>query len=282
MNIIELFENAGIYKENATRFTFDDTVKIQKQIEIERSQNPNIDGATATNLTLAMNDYPKELLFISGNRILYNFFAKKNHSRTRFMSDIKNEASPEAVKLFIDKFLSDDLNAFFDKKITENRFDDIEDLLVVKEYLPQNALDKLNKKVSEKLDLVVEKLEKNPTIEDSISFNFIKHRSFYDLLSHFRSLENDEKIKKLMNLMSSTLVNFDIKISFLNPMMLAMSNYKAVDNDLANLLKSNKDDTIVRTQKTSGNSSSALSTGSMIVLAIVVIRLILLMVRCSR
>lgn len=281
MNIIELYEKAGIYKENATEFTFDDIVKVKTQIEIERSQNPSVYNSLATNLTLAINENPKELLFISGNRILYNFFAKKNHSRTRFISDVKTQATPDAVKGFIDKFLIEDLNLFFEQKIIESRFDDIDDLLVVKDYLPQNSLDYLNEKISNKFDLVLNKLEKNPTSEDSISFNFIKHRSFYELLSHFRSSENDEKIKKMMHLMSSTLVSFEIKTAFLNPMMLAMSNYKAVDVDLANVLKSNKDDAFVKNVKTSG-TSSAVSTGTVIIIIILVIRVILLMVRCSR
>lgn len=282
MNIIELFENAGIYKENATEFTFDDTVKVQKQIEIERSQNPNIDPNLVSNLTLAMNDYPKELLFISNNRVLYNFFSKKNHSRNRFSSDVVPSVSVDAVKSFINKFLSEDLDAFFEEKILKNKFDDVEDFLSVKDYLPQNSLDKLSQKLSDKFDSVLDTLEKNPTAVDTLSFNFIKHRSFYDLLSHFRSPENDEKIQKLLNLMSSMLVSFGIKIEFLNPMMIAMGNYKAVDYNLVNLLKSNKDQTIANTQKVSSSGRSPISIGGGIVAIIIIIRLILLMARCNQ
>jgi hypothetical protein len=282
MNIIELFENAGIYKENAIEFTFDDTVKVQKQIETERSQNPNIDPNLASNLTLAMKDYPKELLFISNNRVLYNFFSKKNHSRNRFSSDVVPSVSVDAVKSFISKFLSEDLDAFFEEKILKNKFDDVEDFLSVKDYLPNNSLDKLSQKLSDKFDSVLDTLEKNPTAVDAISFNFIKHRSFYDLLSHFRSPENDEKIQKLLNLMSSMLVSFGIKTEFINPMMIAMGNYKAVDYNLVNLLKSNKDQTIANTQKVSSSGGSSLSIGGGIIAIIIIIRLILLMARCNQ
>ncbi|MBY0486226.1 MAG: hypothetical protein K2P85_03400 [Flavobacteriaceae bacterium] len=282
MNIIELFENATIYKENATGFTFDDTVKVQKQIEIERSQNPNIDSNLASSLTLAMNEYPNELLFISNNRVLYNFFAKKNHSRNRFSSDVVPSVSVDAVKSFISKFLADDLDAFFEEKMLKNRFDDIEDFLSAKDYLPQSSLDKLNQKLSDKFDGVLAALEKDLTSADVLSMNFIKHRSFYDLLSHFRSPENDVKIQKLLNLMSSMLVSFGIKSEFLNPMMIAMGNYKAVDYNLENLLKTNKEQTIANTQKVSSSGSSSMTTGGIIVLVIIVIRLILLMVRCNQ
>jgi len=115
MNIIELFENAGIYRENLKEFTFDDTVKVQKQFEIERTQNPNLDLSLQSNLILAINEFPKELLFISNHRILYNFFAKKNHSRNRFSSDNNVSVSLDAVKSFIERFLSEEIDSFLIK-----------------------------------------------------------------------------------------------------------------------------------------------------------------------
>ncbi len=282
MNIIELFENAGIYRENLTGFTFDDTVKVQKQFEVERTQNPNLNPSLQSNLILAINEFPQELLFISNNRVLYNFFAKKNHSRSRFSSDNTVSVDANAVKLFIEKFLSEALDAFFDEKMTQNRFEDIDDFLAVKEYLPQKSLDILRQKTSEKCDFVLKTLEENQLLNDTISINFIKHRSFYDLLSHFSSTEIDQKVKLIYEKMSSTLINFGFKNEFLNSMMISMANYKAVDTDLAYLLKSNKEQTVANTQKTSSSSSSAMSTGGIIVMVILVIRLILLMIRCSR
>lgn len=282
MNIIELFENAGIYRENLTGFTFDDIVKVQKQFEVERTQNPNLNPSLQSNLILAINEFPQELLFISNNRVLYNFFAKKNHSRSRFSSDNNVSADANAVKLFIEKFLSEALDAFFDEKMTQNRFEDIDDFLAVKEYLPQNSLNKLRQKTSEKCDFVLTTLEENQLLNDTISINFIKHRSFYDLLSHFSSTEIDQKVKSIYEKMSSTLINFGLKSEFLNSMMISMANYKAVDTDLAYLLKSNKEQTVANTQKTFFSSSSAMSTGGIIVMVIIVIRLILVMIRCSR
>jgi len=281
MNIIELFENAGIYRENLKEFTFDDTVKVQKQFEIERTQNPNLNPSLQSNLILAINEFPKELLFISNNRILYNFFAKKNHSRNRFSSDNNVSVGLDAVKSFIERFLTEEIDSFFNQKMEQNRFDEIDDFLVIKEYLPQKSLQILNAKLFEKCDFVLNKLDENPPVAETISINFIRHRSFYDLLTHFSSPAIDEKVKLIYAKMTSTLVNFGIKSEFLNPMMISMGNYKALDNDLASTLKFNKDQTTANTQRTSSSSSSAISTGGMIALAIIVIRLILLMVRCS-
>lgn len=281
MNIIELFENAGIYRENLKEFTFDDTVKVQKQFEIERTQNPNLNPILQSNLILAINEFPKELLFISNNRILYNFFAKKNHSRNRFSSDNNVSVGLDAVKSFIERFLTEEIDSFFNQKMEQNRFDEIDDFLIVKEYLPQNSLQILNVKLLDKCDFVLNKLDENPPVAETISINFIRHRSFYDLLTHFSSPAIDEKVKLIYAKMTSTLVNFGIKSEFLNSMMISMGNYKALDNDLASTLKFNKDQTTANTQRTSSSSSSAISTGGMIALAIIVIRLILLMVRCS-
>lgn len=280
MNIIELFEKATIHIENQSNFTSNDVVKVKQQLEVERTNNPNLDTSVATNLISAMNENPNELLFISNNRILYNFFAKTNHSRNRFLSDAKINTSNEAVQNFVEKYLNNDLETYFDEKISKNRFEELDDFLTVKEYLPQNSLNKLSTKLAEKFDGVLDAIEKNTT--DFSTFTFIKQRSFYDLLSQFRSVDNDRRVKELLNVMTSTLVSLDIKAVYLNPMMLAMGNYKPINDDLANVLKSNKDETEIRTQKVSSSSSSALSTGGTIVMVIIVIRLILLMARCSQ
>lgn len=280
MNIIELFEKATIHIENQSNFTSNDVVKVKQQLEVERTNNPNLDTSVATNLISAMNENPNELLLISNNRILYNFFAKTNHSRNRFLSDAKINTSNETVQNFIEKYLNNDLETYFDEKISKNRFEELDDFLTVKEYLPQNSLNKLSTKLAEKFDGVLDAIEKNST--DFSTFTFIKQRSFYDLLSQFRSVDNDRRVKELLNVMTSTLVSLDIKAVYLNPMMLAMGNYKPINDDLANVLKSNKDETEIRTQKVSSSSSSALSTGGTIVMVIIVIRLILLMIRCSQ
>lgn len=276
MNIIELFENATIYKEGKTELTFDDTILVKKQFEIEKNQNPNLDSKVANDLILAINDHPKTLNFIVNNRVLYNFFSNKEYSRNRFTPQTE---TPENVKIFIDKFLSKDLESILLNKFSENKFEYLDDFLSAsKDYLPQNALAKLQQLLSEKLDFVCTQLNQ---ISDYAALVFIKQRSFYDLLSHFSSPENDIKVRAIYDKMMFS-NDMMLKTQFETPFTMAIANYKATDNNLTNLLKSSKEQSLVNNIKTSSSGSSAMSIGSIIILVIILIRLILLMVRCSQ
>lgn len=278
MNIIELFENANV-KNTTSTYTSDDNVKVRQQFDIEKNQNPSIDSNVASNLILAMTNHTNELNFIANNRILYNFFSKRNLSRDKF-NPSGISANSENVKSFINEFLSKDLTTFFDEKMEQNKFDELDDLLQEKANLPQNVLDKLNLKITEKFDKVISLLNDFDS-NNFTQINFLKHRSFYDLLTHFKSQENDEKIKSILIKMRTS-SHFVGSQDFNDAMMLSMANYKPVDNDLTTTLKNNKDEAFNRNLKTSSSGGSAMSIGTVIIIGIIVIRLILVMVRCNR
>jgi hypothetical protein len=283
MNIIELFEYSGIYSENLRGFTPEDVIKVKKQFDIEQSQNPSINRDVADNLILAINENPRELLFISNNRILYNFFSGKNYSRNRFSSDNSVSVSAEAIQLFIKKYLEKDLDSFFDKSLENNKFESIDDLLIVKEYLPQSLIDTLGTKLSDKLDAILDKMSSDTSLRDSFSsISFVQQKSFYDLASHFRSEEMDAKIKAIINKVSSPLVDQRIKHQILNPVMTSMANYKPVDIGFANLLVANRNMVYAETESVSNSSSGGMSPWTYVVIGIIVLRLILLMARCGR
>lgn len=283
MNIIELFENAGIYTENLKAFSADDVAKAKQQFENERAQNPGIDANLADNLILAMNEFPRELLFISRNRILYNFLANRNYSRNRFTSDVYISATNEEIKSFIAKFLAKDLDLIFDPLLEKNKFENINDFLIVKEYLPQNSIDNLGRKVGDKLDQVIGIIAANPSMsEGTFKIEFLKYRSFYDLVSHFRSEENDEKIKEIYDKMRSLIVLSSVRNEFLDPMISAMSNYKAVDYKLSKIFQDHKERVEALIEKHAAKESSGMSTWSIIAIIVVVIRLIMLMARLGR
>jgi hypothetical protein len=283
MNIIELFEYSGIYSENLRAFTPEDVIKVKKQFDIEQSQNPNINRDVADNLILAMNENPRELLFISNNRILYNFFSGKNYSRNRFSSDNSVSVSAEGIQLFIKEYLEKDLDSFFDKSLENNKFESIDDLLIVKEYLPQSLIDTLGIKLSDKLDAILDKMSSDTSLRDSFSsISFVQQKSFYDLASHFRSEKMDAKIKAIINKVSSPLVDQRIKHQLLNPVMTSMANYKPVDIGFANLLTANRNMVYAETESVSNSSSGGMSPWTYVVIGIIVLRLILLMARCGR
>jgi hypothetical protein len=285
MNIIELFENAGIYIENRKEFTFEDNIKVKQQFDIARNANQDINANLADNLIAAINEFPSELLFLSNNRRLYNFFSKKNYSRNRFNSDNVPSVSSDRIKAFIEKFLIEDLNSFFQQKIDQNNFEDINDFLSIKEYLPQSSLDKLSQLVTDKLSFVLNKLDGNFSVagDDFMKVYFIKFGNFYSLLSEFRSEENDQKIKALYDKITGQSLKPDVKRSFSSEGVVAMANYNAVDDKLNSVLKNNKERIVAAAEKEyAKNDSSGMSTWSIIAIIIVVIRLIMLMVRLAR
>jgi len=284
MNIIELFENAGIYNADLRSFSSEDIEKAKKQFEIERSGNANVAPDLGQNLVLAMENYANQLLFLCNNRILYNFFSKKNYSRNRFISDHPISSSKEDVRVFMDKFLSKDLDAILDDYMANNRFDTIDDLLEIKEYLPESSLEQLSNKVSEKLDYAIQTV--NGSLHPSAvseTVEFLKYRSFYVLVSHFRSAEKDEKIRAVYNKVYNLHSNSVLRLELMNPMISSLVNYNAVDSELNNLFRKNKNQLDVANEKeNSASSSSGFPGWSIAVIVIVVIRLILLMVRLSR
>ncbi|WPO80067.1 hypothetical protein [Flavobacterium sp. KACC 22761] len=284
MNIIELFENAGIYNANLRSFSSEDIEKAKKQFEIERSGNTNVMPDLGENLVLAMESYANQLLFVCNNRILYNFFSKKNYSRNRFISDHPISSSKEDVRIFIDKFLSKDLDAILEYYITNNRFDNIDDLFEVKEYLPESSLERLSNKVSEKLDYAIQTV--NGSLQPSAvseTVEFLKYRSFYVLVSHFRSAEKDEKIRAVYNKVYNLHSNSVVRHELINPMISSLVNYNAVDSELNNLFRKNKNQLDAAQERVdNASSSSGFSGWSIAVVIIVIIRLILLMVRLGR
>lgn len=281
MNIIELFENTGIYKENLREFSSDDIEKARRQFEIERSGNANMQPNLGDNLILAMNNFPGQLLFISNNRILYNFFSKKNYSRNRFNSDYTVSSSKADVQAFIDKFLSKDLDLILDELISQNRFDNIDDFLEVKEYLPENSMENLSKKISEKLDFAIDSINGNLQLSDiNRTVEFLKYRSFYVLVSHFRSTEKDEKIKAVYNKVYNLHSNSALRHELMNPMISSLVNYNAINYDLNALFRKNKDalDAAVERVNDSGGSSGV-SGWTIFVVIVIVIRLIIALSR---
>ncbi|MFH7011635.1 hypothetical protein ACHRV5_07150 [Flavobacterium sp. FlaQc-52] len=284
MNIIELFENAGIYRTNLREFNPEDIAKIEKQFEIERAQHSNLDSSVASNLILAMNEFPNELLSISNNRILYNLFSKKNYSRNRFSSDNAVSVSLEAVKVFIIRFLSEALTLFIEERMAQNDFEAIEDILMVKEYLPEESLDLLRERVTGKLDFVLDKLDQNFSMGDHNikSIYFIKFRPFYALLANFKSVDTDMKIRLLQKKITSPILNQEIKSIFTEATIIAMSNYNALNPELDSFLKANREKLTESYETTSSSSDSGMSPWAIVGIIVLVLRVIFFIARLAK
>ncbi|MEC4003456.1 hypothetical protein OX283_002200 [Flavobacterium sp. SUN052] len=277
MNIIQLFEILQIDKDKTLQFTTDEIIRIEKQVNVEKKINPEIDVNVAANLIEALKNYPNEFHFISNNRILYNFFSKAELPRDKFQRQ-NIEVSTENVKHFISLFLMEDIDLFFDQKMAQNKFEDMHLFLDNKVYFPEDVLFKLNKKAFSKIDFALHSL--SVVSADLSKILYIKQSSFYQFLSHFNSIEMDEKLKLLLNRIVD-MYNINKKSEFAGTSMVSMYFYKAFDEDFAETLKKNRD-VVYSNQSSSGSSGgSKYSWKSMGIVLFILVRVLLFASRCD-
>lgn len=278
MNIIELFEKLNLDKFKINQFSSDEIIRIEKQVNVERRLDDEIDVNVANGIIEALKKYPKEFYFIANNRNLYNFFSKKNYYRDKFFPN-DNEVDSEKIKSFISQFLESDLTLFFDQKMANNRFEEIDDLLVSKNYFPDDVLFSLSKKAIGKIDFAASTLN---TLSESQSINYLKQRSFYSFLSHFSSIEMDEKLKMILNFIVD-IYNRNRKSEFASTSLTAMASYTPFDDDFKQTLKKNRD--VVYDNENSTSSSSSSSSGyswrTIGIGIFILIRILLAANRCS-
>ncbi|PJJ10131.1 hypothetical protein CLU83_3522 [Flavobacterium sp. 1] len=275
MNIIELFEELKIDKSNILLFSSEDVIRIEKQVNVEKRINPDIDVNVANSLILALKEYPQELYFVVSNRVLYNLFAKKNYSRHNFPSP-QREHDAEKIQDFISQFLNDDLVLFFDQNLSQNKFDIISDIFDFKDCFPEDALFQLNKKLIGKIDFLLTNLSQN----NFEAIMYVQHRSFYVLLSSFSSIEMDSKIRSLVNIVTDH-YNANKLSDFFMICISAMSGYVAYDPSLTQVLVGNKETVFANSTNRESSGSSGLSARTIIFLVIAIIKILVLFSKCS-
>ena len=146
------------------------------------------------------------------------------------------------MKDFITLFLADDLISFFSFKLSKNSYNDLEELgllLDLKRYFPEEIIYKMASLVFSKLDFAVSQLAVSNTNEFS-NISYIKYSTFYDLLSHFTSVESDQKMGNLLILV----VRFYKKktnIIFFTSVIESMAFYNAFSENMNKTLVKNRD-----------------------------------------
>ncbi|WP_281636779.1 hypothetical protein [Flavobacterium marginilacus] len=279
MNIIELFEELKIDKSNIQSFSPEEIIRIEKQINVEKRINPDIDTNAANNLVLAFKEFPQELYFVVSNRLLFNLFSKKNYSRHQFPAPQRVYDS-EKIQGFINQFLIDDLVLFYDGYLSQNKFDTIADVFEYKDCFPEDALFQLNKKLIVKIDFLLMRLTQSVNTDQS-DISYIQYRSFYDLLSFFSSIEMDDKVRSLTNIITER-YNANRQSDFLMACISSMAGYKAYDQNLTDVLLRNRETVFanIANQESSG-SSSGISARTVIFIIIAIIKILVLCSRCS-
>lgn len=278
MNIIELFEELKIDKNNILLFSPEDIIRTEKQVNVEKRINSDIDVNVANNLILALKEYREELYFIVSNRILYNLFSKKNYSRHNFPSP-QREYDAEKIQYFINQFLNDDLVLFFDQHLSQNKFDFINDIFDFKDCFPEDALFQLNKKLNGKVESILVHLSQNNS-QNMSAIPYAEYRSFYVLLSCFSSIEMDNKIRSLVNIVSAR-YNANKTSDFYMACISAMQGYVAYDPSLTDILVKNREAVVSNSiDRGSSNSSSGLSGKTIFFIILAIIKILSLFARC--
>ena len=234
MNIIELFEKLTIDKDKTIGLSNDEIIRIEKQINVERKINPEVEATVASNLIDALKNYSLEFQFIASHRVFYNFFAKTTYSRDHFLTE-STVVENDKIQAFISRFLEDELRLFFDKKFIENRFDDMNNLLEFHRFLPDDFMYHLAVKTNDKILLTLDTLTRKFDFE---TVRYCKQRSFFDFLSFFSSLEMDRKVQSLLQV-AAEIYKTNNNSEFAISCMLSMEYYDAFIPEFKEILVRN-------------------------------------------
>ena len=145
------------------------------------------------------------------------------------------------MKDFITLFLADDLISFFSFKLSKNSYNDLEELgllLDLKRYFPEEIIYKMASLVFSKLDFAVSQLAVSNTNEFS-NISYVKYSTFYNLLSHFSSVEFDQKISNLLALVIK-FYNEKMNTIFFISVIESMAFYNAFNEKINETLAKNR------------------------------------------
>ncbi|MBF4519522.1 hypothetical protein IRZ71_24550 [Flavobacterium sp. ANB] len=241
MNIIQLFSSLDLNKDQILEFGSEDYIRIEKKINFEKKINPEIDSNTSENLILALKEYKEEFFFVMSNSICLNFFAQNKFSKEYFFTDNPN-ISDEKVKHFITLFLSVDLISLFSLKLSKNTFENLEELdflLDFKRYFSEEIIYKMTVLVFSKLDFAISQLAVLNTNKYS-AIIYIKFKAFYNVLSHFATIESDQKMSNLLSMVIKS-YNKDTSSVFFGSVIKSMAFYNAFNENITKVLAENSD-----------------------------------------
>jgi len=270
MNIITLLEKYNPNKVGLIQLSPQDIVSIIHQLEVEKITNPLLDKYVAARLIEALKNYKEEIQFLVNNQTLYGLFTNSNLPSDLFPKE-NIEVSNERVKSFISLFLEKDTTIFFNQKLEENNFDDLNHLMKAQPYFPDSVLYNLKEKAYVKIDFANEKLSLSNS--DLSKILYLKQASFYEFLSNFRSVETDQKLKVLLNRIVAFYSN-NKESEFAETSIISMYNYDPFETDFLALIKKSRDDVYVSKSKSGFKTGSDFPWKTIVVGAVVLIRVV--------
>lgn len=279
MNIVELFGKLGLDRGAILRHTAGDVIRVEKQLNVERKLNPEIDANTAANLILALRDYAGPFIFVLSNRHLYNFFTGKDMPRKLFPEVLPDE-NHDSVRYFIARFLADDFELRIDKALAADKFGSIREVLTQADYLPEESLHRLEHRMAGRLEFAIGRMPRESVI-DITGIGYMRLMSFYEVLSHFSSIEMDDKIRIVIN-RTSDMYNTKRERQFAADVMVCLPSYKAFDEELNRVTSGNRNVASSYGSRFSPSESKSGVSGRVVFVVIVLlVKLVIVMGRCS-
>ena len=279
MNIIQLFSLLDLKSDQILKFGTEDYIRIEKKINFEKKISSGIHANAGENLIAALKEYKEELLFIISNRVLFNFFTHNNFSKDFFLN-YNLTVSDEKIKHFIALFLVEDLISFFSLKLSKSTYENLEELdflLDLKRYFSEEIIYKMSLLAFSKLDFAVSKLSVMKKGSEVSAISYIKYRTFYDLLSHFTSVELDKRISELLSLVIK-FYKKNINIQFFTSVIQSMAFYKAFNESINDTLVKNRDGVSVFREDVDNVEASPIMK---IILAVICVLIPFLVTKCS-
>ena len=249
MNIFSLFEALQFDKSAFQDLSNDTILHFEKEI---LEKNAHIIDAKLTNdLLLAVKNYSNEFLFVINTRDWYNYFAQTNYSRNEFPFQYSSTTNEEKMRDFVILFLEPSLTLFSTQNIEQNQFEGLAKLLENKSFITEKVLANWNMHAMDKMGFALARIRE--TVNQSADISYIKNRSFYDFLSHFKSIELDEKVR-LLSFKMDKIYKRNNRLALAHETLFALSYYQSFEEDLKSELLQHRSK--VEYKKANSSSSS--------------------------
>lgn len=249
MNIFSLFEALQFDKSAFQDLSYDTILNFEKEV-LEKNAH-NIDAKLTNDLLLAVKKYANEFLFVINTREWYNYFAQTHYSRNEFPFQYSSTTNQEKMRDFVALFLEPSLTLFSTQNIQQNQFEELAKLLENKSFIPEKVLTNWNILAMDKMDFALARIHE--TVNQSADIGYIKNRSFYDFLSHFKSIELDEKVR-LLSFKMDKIYKKNSRLALAHETLFAISYYQSFEEDLSNELLHHRSKVEYKKANTSSSS----------------------------
>ena len=271
MNILELLKKLDIDSSRFSELTPEEIIRIEKQINIEKRLNPDLDNNTVVNLINTIKNDAKSLGFVYHHPFFRKLFLNENLANISHIPD-ENVVEEADVKHFLNQYLIDDLTRYFEEKYSANSFQNILELLKYQSFLPEEFLLSVKRKIYLRIDYAILNL-KELKYDAQKNVDYISYKSFFDVLSKINSSETDSKVSDLLSVVVD-LYNDRKTNAFIKNALVAITNYEAIDSELAEVLKSNRQ-VALNTYSNKGKSSSGdIPIGQIIWVILIIVKII--------